>query len=397
MKAYYIFLKNNLSGVSFGFLLTLISSFGQTFLISLYVPDITASFSISNGYFGAIYSICTIISSAILLSVGHMIDHLPVKKVTLYSLFGLSASAILLGLSGNIVTLMIAIIGLRLTGQGLMSHISLTVMSRSYTHDRGKALSLSSTGYSAGEAILPGIVAFLIIFLGWNLTSVIIGAAIIAVFIPLLLRFNLELFDDYPQKSENNKGISLMDYFNIMKGRAFWRIAPSTFFIGFSVTALFFYQIVIAKINNWPMSLYAVCFTFYAISRLLFSLIGGKWVDKWGASAIFSIYAFPIFGGILAILIPGITGAFIFLVLTGVSVGLSGPVKSAIIAVEYGTSNLGAIRSLFTVIMVISTALGPLYLGYMMDKAISMPILIISLAVPLGISAIIAAYNKQKS
>jgi MFS family permease len=395
MKTYYLFLKNNLSGVSFGFLLTMISSFGQTFLISLYVPEIIESFGLSNASFGALYSVCTVTSSMILLSVGHFIDHKRVRYVTLYSLLLLAGSAVLLGLSSGFAMLVVAIVGLRLGGQGLMSHISLTVMSRSYNEGRGKALSLSSLGYSAGEALFPSIVTFLILNYGWNVSAIVSGVAVMLIFIPLTMMFDMEAMDDYPDKDETKAGsVKPSDFLKVMKGRSFWRIAPAVFFLGFTVTAIFFYQLVIGKINDWPVASYALGFTFYAASRAFFSLVGGKWIDKWGASFVFSIHMFPFFTGILAILIPGIAGAYIFLILTGVSFGLSGPAKSAILAEEYGNANLGAIRSLYTVVMVVSTALGPLFLGHLLDSSVPMYIMVLSMALPVGISGLVAAFNK---
>jgi MFS family permease len=52
-------------------------------------------------------------------------------------------------------------------------------------------------------------------------------------------------------------------------------------------------------------------------------------------------------------------GALVFLVLSGCTMGIAGTVKTALLAELFGTEKLGAIRSLFTMVMVVSTALGP--------------------------------------
>lgn len=390
MKAYYLFLRQNLSRIGFGCLLTFFSSFGQTFLISLYVPGVLASFHLTNSSFGLIYAICTIVSSIILLSTGHNIDHSPVRKITYFTLFGLAASCLLLGIATHPALLIIAMIGLRLTGQGLMSHISLTVMSRYYGEGRGKALSLSSLGYAAGEAIFPLLITFVILQFGWRFSMFASAGLLIAVLFPILLKSNLEEYDE-PENANRKISQKLLwkDYFIIMKGKTFWRIAPSVFALSFIITGMFFYQFIIAAKSNWPAELYALCFTGYAITRFIFSLIAGTWVDRWGATRVFSFYLLPMCAGMAAILfVPGITGAAIFLILTGVSIGLSGPVKSAIIAEVYGTEKIGAIRSLFTMVMVLSTALGPLLLGYLLDAKFAVNTIIILLLIPLFLSAI---------
>ena len=194
MKDYFNFLKGNFRTVGFGWLLTLLSGFGQTFLISLYVPEIIRSFSISEGAFGAIYAGCTIAASFIMLTVGHTVDHKPVKKVTAYTVGGLALSSILLGVSENIVLLILAITGLRLSGQGLLTHISMTIMSKQFVADRGKALSFSSLGFSVGEAVFPLIIAFLIGWFDWRVAAIASGAALLLYLVRLKFS-RLENFD----------------------------------------------------------------------------------------------------------------------------------------------------------------------------------------------------------
>lgn len=178
LKDFYLFIKNNFQKISFGWLLTFLSSFGQTFLISLYVPHLTENFSITKGTFGALYAGCTVIASVIMLTVGHTVDHKPVKKVTAFTVLGLASASILLGVSTHILWLALALIVLRLCGQGLLSHISMTVISKIFIQNRGKALSFSSLGYSAGEALLPLIISAVIAFFDWRIAAIGSGIAI---------------------------------------------------------------------------------------------------------------------------------------------------------------------------------------------------------------------------
>jgi hypothetical protein len=50
--------------LSFGVLLTLFSSFGQTFLISIFVPRLLIEFRLNTAQFGAIYAGATLASAA---------------------------------------------------------------------------------------------------------------------------------------------------------------------------------------------------------------------------------------------------------------------------------------------------------------------------------------------
>lgn len=66
-------------------------------------------------------------------------------------------------------------------------------------------------------------------------------------------------------------------------------------------------------------------------------------------------------------LMDSIIGALLFLITAGITGGMAGTVKTSLIAEIYGTEKMGAIRSVFTMFMVISTALGPLLVGFMID------------------------------
>ena len=260
LKDYYYFLKGNFRTVGFGWLLTLMSGFGQTFLISLYVPEIIRSFRISEGAFGAIYAGCTITASFIMLSVGHTVDHKPVKKVTAFTVIGLGLSSILLGLSYNIFFLILAVVGLRLTGQGLLSHISMTILSKQYVADRGKALSFSSLGFSVGEAIFPLIIAFLISWFDWRIAAIASGILLLSYLIKLKFT-RLESFDEKLSGKGSPSPLTLLkDYKNIIFDRRFGIMMPASFILSFAATAIFFYQYVFVENKGWSVQLYATFF-----------------------------------------------------------------------------------------------------------------------------------------
>lgn len=378
MKGYFHFLRGNFRKVSFGWLLTFLSSFGQTFLISLYVPKIIEYFQLTEGSFGAIYAGCTVTASVIMLSLGHTVDHKPVKLVTAFTIISLGLSSILLGLSQNIIMLMIALIGLRLAGQGFLSHISMSVISRHFNKDRGKALSLSSLGYSMGEAIFPILISSIIAFFNWRVASMVSGAFLLLYLIRLKFT-NLVDFDKQLVSGGRPSTWSLLkDFKSVVLDKRFGIMMPASFALGFTNTAIFFYQYVFVEDKGWSVQLYASFFTAYAVTRFFFSLFGGMWVDKYSARRIFRYYLIPLNIGLLPFAyMNSIIGALIYLILAGITTGMSGTVKNSIIAEIYGTEKMGAIRSVFTMFMVISTALGPLLIGSLIDMNLDFKIIML--------------------
>ncbi|MDX1761883.1 MAG: MFS transporter [Christiangramia sp.] len=381
------FFKNNRKEVGFGWVLTFLSSFGQTFLISIYVPEILKTFDISNGLFGSIYAVATVISSVIMLSVGHLVDHKPVKKITAFTVAGLAVSSILLGISHlSIAILIVALIGLRLTGQGLMSHISLTVMSRHYDLDRGKALSIASLGYAIGEAIFPICISSLILWYDYEVAA-LASAGFLILYLFRLYFSDLSHFDAKLSLENKPSALSLMkDYQDLLKKKVFFILMPVSFALSFTITAVFFYQYVVVEDKGWSVSLYASFFTVYAITRVIFSIYGGVLVDRFSGKKMFRVYLIPFTLGLIPFAyFESIFGALAFLILAGISVGMAGTVKSAVLAEVFGTAKLGTIRSVFTMFMVLSTALGPLIFGTLMDMGIEFESILIVTAIILGL------------
>jgi len=392
MKDFLNFIKGNFRKLSFGWTLTFLSSFGQTYLISLYVTEISSEFAITEGTFGAIYAVCTVLASFIMLTVGHTVDHISVKKVTAFTILCLAFSSILMGVSHHLALVFISLVGLRLTGQGMLSHISMTILSKFYDKNRGKALSFSSLGYSSGEIVLPLLLTFIIGWLDWRWGMIFSGLLLLLYLIRLYFT-DLDHFNKQLNRGRQSSLSLLKDFGSIVNDKRFLILMPTSFCISFSVTAVIFYQYVFVAQKGWSPQLYAAFFTGYAITRLVFSLAGGLWVDKFTAKKMFRIYLIPISLGLLAFaFIHSIVGALFFLLLMGVTVGMSGTVKSSILAEVYGIEKLGAIRSLFTMFMVISTALGPWLIGLMIDANYSIETIMMSLFV----FVLICALNAQR-
>ena len=116
--------------LAYGFLMTMCSTFGQTFFVSLYADYIKADFSLSNGEFGAAYSMGTIASAAVLTWSGHWIDRLDLRLWTKIVIGLFSLACLTMALAQNFLTLVIAIFLLRQAGQGLMTHTAMTSQAR---------------------------------------------------------------------------------------------------------------------------------------------------------------------------------------------------------------------------------------------------------------------------
>lgn len=353
--------------IAFGFILTFFSGFGQTFLLSLYVPKIIQDFNLSNSSFGGLYAMATVGSSIILVYAGKRIDGADLKRYTLGAAFLLSASCLFMALATNTVMIFIGLLGLRFSGQGLLSHISNTTISKSFDKTRGKALSITSLGYSSGEGIFPLLVGLVIAQAGWRFSFLVNTAAVTLFLIPFVGYALSKRTEDTERDDEaRGKHVSRRHLF---KDKTFYLLALNTVALPFLVTGLFFYQSSLAAFKNWEMEWLSFCFLGYAVGRTVFSLISGKLIDKYAAVTLLPVYLIPCLSGLIVLLlVDHMYAGLIYLLLTGVSVGLSGPVKTAAMTEIYGSSRLGGIRSVFAMLMVLGTALSPLLFGFILDS-----------------------------
>ncbi len=368
---YIKFFLNNKRLISFGFILTFFSSFGQTFLLSLYVPKIMDDFQLSNSYFGGLYAVATVGSALMLIYFGKLIDNTDLRKYTTWSAVLLMASCMIMAFSSHVAMIFIGLLGLRFSGQGLLSHISSTTISKFFDKTRGKALSITSLGYSSGEGLFPVLVSLIIAYAGWR-NSLLTNSAAVAL---LLIPFIWFVFPKSRQEDSETGPRADGDEFSrrrLLKDKPFYLLALNSIVLPFLVTGLFFYQSTLADFKNWDIEWLSFCFLGFAIGRSVFSLLSGRLIDKYSAVRLLPLYLLPFLTGLLVLLlVEHIYAGLIYLFLTGVSVGLAATVKTAAIAEIYGSANLGGIRSVFSTLMVLGTALSPLFFGLLIDGGYS--------------------------
>jgi MFS family permease len=359
--------------VTFGIMMTALSSFGQTFLLALYVPFLIEEFSLSNGLISTFYGAATIVSASILPKLGKLIDTVSLPKFTLATTVLFVVSLLIFSFSKAWWYVPISFFGLRLAGQGLYTHISITSMSRYFDANRGKAISLASLGHPLGQAILPALLLIVIAKIGWR-ESLWLNAILVALIVTVFTLFVLkprhlvsESGGEVEEITKENK-IDRVRQRDIMKSKAFWLLAPNIFFIPFAITGLFFYQFPIVEFKGWGIGMVATGLTTYAIASAFSILTAGPLIDKYSAKTFFPFYLIPYFFALMAIwLIPASWGMYVYMILMGLSVGFGSATVAALQVEFFGKKYIGTVRSLFTSIMVLSSAVGPALFGVILD------------------------------
>ena len=92
-KNYLRFTLENRRFLAFGFLMAFSSSFGQTFFVGLFGPDLRAEFGLSHGDWSLVYMAGTLASALVLPWSGRLIDRVDLGVFTAAVCIGLAARA----------------------------------------------------------------------------------------------------------------------------------------------------------------------------------------------------------------------------------------------------------------------------------------------------------------
>ena len=407
--------------MAFGAALALFSSFGQTFLVSLFVPALQVEFGITEARFGILYSLATLASGLLLPLAGRGIDRWPLHWVTAGVIGLMVVSALALAGAWQLWVLGLALVGVRLAGQGLSGHTSLTAMARYFPQARGKALSLASLGFPAGEAVLPLATTALIGAVGWRSTWLVIAGTSLVVFLPLSLgllrRSGVELDPSRlaeaevgTEVEERGPGITSpattserrsegggaqparsWNRGEVLRDVRFQMALPAALLPPFWATGLILYQAAIARERGWSLTLMATAFVAYALARVLSSLLVGGAIDRVSARRLFPWACLPMGVGVALLAWgPGVWPAFGFMGCLGLTVGLSGTLKSALWAELYGARHLGAIKGLMGSFMVFSTAAAPAVVGFVLAREGGLELLLLGAMASVVVATVLA-------
>lgn len=371
------FLIDNRRWLGTGLLLTFASSFGQTWFISLFAGQIKATYGLSDGGWGGIYTLATLAAAGLLLTRGSLADTMALWRLApaVAGLFALAAAGMAIG--GGVWFLGLAVFVLRFCGQGMFGHLAVTAMARWFVATRGRALSIAALGNSLGEMVFPVPVVLLIGWLGASATWALSAAVLALVVAPLL--YILFARDRSPvgrpvETGSPGLGGRHWQRREVLRHWLFFALVPFLLTPGFIGTTVFFHQVHIAGVKGWTLTAMAAAYPVFAGTTIAAGLAAGWAVDRFGPDRLLPVLTIPMAIAMLMIgPVTGVGGWIGLLAIMAVTQGMSGTLWGALLPWAYGTAHLGAVRALTTSVMVVSTAIGPGITGYFIDRGISYP------------------------
>ena len=366
--------------LSLGIFLIFSSSIGQTFFISLFSGEIRSEFNLSHGMFGILYSVATLTSAIFFLWLGKFTDQFNLIVLGLITLVLLSGFSFLISSAESLLILFLSLLGLRLFGQSMISHIAVTAMARWFLKKKGRALSIALMGHPIGEALLPSIVTFFLFQFTWREIWIGVGTCIIIIFLPLVYwlgrYLKLQRLDLSNSLTETKKKLNVSwNRSQVLKDLRFYQIIPGLLASPFMVTGVFFHQIHLIESKSWSMKLLASSYPFFALSVIGATFVAGWVVDRFSTVHLLRFFLLPLAFGLLLVAFTDKTYAVpIFMFLMGASTGAATIVISTLWVELYGIDFLGSIRSMCFSLVVLSTSISPALIGLLIDIGITLEI-----------------------
>ena len=369
------FILKNSRWLAAGTLLTFMSSFGQTYFISIFSGEIRNTFNLSHGDWGLIYGFGTFASAIVMIWAGGLTDIMRVRKLGPMVLCALSTSCLFMAFNPVVALLPVVIFCLRLTGQGMSTHIAAVAMSRWFVNNRGKALSISNLGFSFGEALIPLFLVSALIYFSWQKIWII--AALVTLFsIPILIwLLRQERSPQSIDAEDQSWGMNKLHWTRkkTISHPLFWFMMPAV--IGQSAfnTAFFFQQVHFSEIKGWEHLSLVSMFPIYTGIAICMMILSGILLDKFGTAKLIPYFQLPmIIAFILFAFGETLYSALLGFIFLGITSGANTTLPNAFWAEFFGTKHLGSIKAAAAAAMVLGSAIGPALTGILLDFDISL-------------------------
>lgn len=369
------FLRDNQRWLGAGALLTFLSSFGQTFFISIFAGDIQRTFGLSHGDWGLLYAAGTMASAAVMIWAGGLTDRWRARALGTVVFVLLALSCLAMAVNTWVFLLPVIVFALRFTGQGMAHHIAMVAMGRWFKATRGRALAVAALGFSMGEALLPILFVALLTVLDWRLLWM--GAAVVALAgIPVLRAFLQQ--ERTPQSiATENVSTGMADRHwtraQALRHPLFWLAVPTLAGLSAFGTAFFFHQVHYAEIKEWSHLALVGLFPLYTGVVIAAMLCSGIVLDRIGTPRLMPFILLPVavafvFFALAGSLWMGALGMVFF----ACTSGFYATTSNAFWAEFYGTAHLGSIKSVGMAVMVLGSAIGPGLTGALIDFGMSL-------------------------
>jgi MFS family permease len=372
--------------------ITLTIASGARFLFGVVLKPISEEFGWNRAQLTGAVMLAMVVLSICQPLVGILVDRMGAKKILVGGIALLGVSLIPLSFATNLLQIYILYGVLTSFGLAAASPVLATaIVGRWFTHNRGLAMSVATSGSSFGQLLIVPIATWIMLATSWQTTYRVLAVALLAVAVPLSAIF----LRDAPravvaagEAPPAEDGLTLRD---AIARPAFWILAFGFVVCGW--TMAFPNTHFLAYADDMGMSVLHAASTISvtAIFSILGSVLLGLAADRYRRTSVLALtYALRGLAFLLLLLLPAGNLLYVYGLVLGISWTATTPLTAAIAADRYGPKHLGFIfGSLFT-FMNLGSGFGSLLGGVIFEMTGGYQLALI-VNVALGIAAAIAA------
>ncbi len=343
-----------------GLLAAALSSPGQSFGIAFYVEPILAELAVSRTALSALYGLATLLAAAALPLIGSFADRWPSRRMIPGAVALLGVALVGLSLVSGPAGLFVALVGMRLFGQGAIGLSTITGVSRLYPYHRAKALAVASLGYPLGEMVFPVFLAASIASLGWRSSLQVLAVVYVTVvFLGLRLLIRPEAAT-LPEASGTPLGDATAGWTmrNVLRHPTFLTALGASAIPPLAITGVLFHQIALFERLGWGAGAVPGALAVFAVGGVSGTVVAGVLLDRWSPRWGFRLAALAALAAVGSALLPNLSWP-VFSGAIGLASGLAGGANGLIWSHYFGVEILGRIKGTVTAVRNGATALGP--------------------------------------
>jgi MFS family permease len=330
---------------------TLTMASGARFLFGVVLKPMSEEFGWSRAQLTGTVMVAMIVLSISQPLVGLLVDRIGAKRILVGGIALLGVSLIPLSFATSLWQIYILYGVLASFGLAAASPVLATsIVGRWFTHKRGLAMSLATSGSAFGQLLIVPIAAWIMLATSWQTTYRVLAVTLLAVAVPLSAIF----LRDAPhaavatgRDSPPEDGLTLRQ---ALTHPAFWILAFGFVVCGW--TMAFPNTHFLAYADDMGMSVMHAANTISvtAIFSILGSVLLGLAADRYQRTSVLALtYALRGLAFLLLLLLPAGNLLYVYGLVLGISWTATTPLTAAIAADRYGPKHLGLIfGSLFT-------------------------------------------------
>src|SRR5215211_5456741 len=371
---------------------TLTLASGARFLFGVVLKPMSEEFGWNRAQLTGTVMLAMIVLSICQPLVGMLIDRIGAKSILVGGIALLGVSLIPLSFATNLWQIYVLYGVLTSLGLAAASPVLATAMvSRWFTHKRGLAMSLATSGSAFGQLLIVPIATWIMLATSWQTTYHVLAVALLAVAVPLSAIF----LRDAPSPATTagsvappEDGLTLRQ---ALAHPAFWILAFGFVVCGW--TMAFPNTHFLAYADDMGMSVLHAPNTISvtAIFSILGSILLGLAADRYRRTSVLALtYTLRGLAFLLLLLLPAGNLLYVYGLVLGISWTATTPLTAAIAADRYGPKHLGFIFGCLFTFMNLRFSFGSFLGGVIFEMTGGYQLALI-VNVALGVAAAIAA------